>query len=255
MPRLTASSTNAARTPPATETSGPTMASDELFGHLFTDFTVGRRRAVRALLREVVRDQALMLQLTPEAMEVFNASVGLRPGVRYGSVVAQAAYPSLRSTIGAGLDPAGQATRALYGALYRLAAATPHDLSPRLAPEQARVLRHAFGAMPSAAANDGIVPTRSQVWRHVLHAARADHLDVLGHFRDASHDPPHVDWVVTGSGFDRRCFEALWGDVARFLVSEEAGTTASVKPAPCGERAAYGDDFITPVSDVSQAGG
>ena len=56
---------------------------------------------------------------------------------------------------------------------YRLAAATPHDFSPRL--EQARVLRHASGAMPSAGANDGIVPTRSQGLGHVLHAARADH--------------------------------------------------------------------------------
>jgi pimeloyl-ACP methyl ester carboxylesterase len=38
---------------------------DELFGRLLEDFTVGRRRAVRAMLRDVVEDQALMLQLTP----------------------------------------------------------------------------------------------------------------------------------------------------------------------------------------------
>ena len=137
---------------------------DELFGRLFTDFTLARRRAVRAMLREVVGDQALMLQLTPEAMEVFNASVGRRPGVRYGSVVAQATRPTFRSTIGAGLDPGAQVTRALYGALYPLAAATPHRLAPRLAPEVARVLRHAYGAIPSTADNDGIVPTRSQAW-------------------------------------------------------------------------------------------
>lgn len=42
--------------------------------------------------------------------------------------------------------------------------------------------------------------------------------DVLGHFRDTAHDPPHVDWLVTGSGFDRRHFEALWGDVVRFML-------------------------------------
>ena len=51
----------------------------------------------------------------------------------------------------------------------------------------------------------------------------ADHLDVLGHFRDASHDPPHVDWLVTGSGFDRARFEALWGDVTRFLTAGADG--------------------------------
>jgi mannose-1-phosphate guanylyltransferase len=75
-------------------------------------------------------------------------------------------------------------------------------------PEVARALRHAYGATPSAAANDGIVPTRSQAWGRVIHAAVADHLDVLGHFRDASHDPPHVDWLVTGSGFNRARFIA-----------------------------------------------
>jgi hypothetical protein len=161
-------------------------------------------------------------------MEVFNASVLPRPGVRYGAVVTEAAMPRLRSTIAVGLDPAAQVTRAIYGVLYRLAAATPRHLSPRLAPEVARALRRAYGATPSAAANDGIVPTRSQAWGRVVHAAIADHLDVLGHFRDASHDPPHVDWLVTGSGFDRARFEALWCDVTRFLA---AGADATDAPA------------------------
>lgn len=191
---------------------------DELFGRLLEDFSVGRRRAVRALLRDVVHDQALMLQLTPEAMEVFNASVLPRPGIRYGAVVAQAARPSLRSTLGVGLDPAAQVTHALYGALYKLIAAAPERRSPRLAPAQNRALRRCYGATPSADANDGIVPTRSQTWGHVIHAAVADHLDVLGHFRDAEHKPPHVDWLVSGSGFDRQRFEALWAEVAGFLV-------------------------------------
>ncbi len=180
------------------------------------------------MLSDVVHDQALMLQLTPEAMEVFNASVLPRPGVRYGAVVAEAARPTLCSTVAVGLDPAAQVTHAIYGVLYPLVAATPRHLSPRLAPEVTRVLRHAYGKTPSPAVNDGIVPTRSQAWGHVIHAAIADHLDVLGHFRDASHDPPHVDWLVTGSGFDRARFEALWSDVTRFLT---AGADATEMPA------------------------
>ncbi len=195
---------------------------DELFAKLLEDFTPARRRAVRKLLRDVVRDQALMLQLTPEAMEVFNASVLQRPGLRYGAVVGQAAPPSLGATLHAGIDPAAQVTHALYSGLYRLIEAAPVRVSPQLAPAQARVLRRAYGAMPSPAANDGIVPTLSQAWGHVVHAAVADHLDVLGHFRDAEHDPPHVDWLVSGSDFDRRRFEALWADVAQFLVPDAA---------------------------------
>jgi len=195
---------------------------DELFGKLLEDFTPARRRAVRKLLRDVVRDQALMLQLTPEAMEVFNASVLQRPGVRYGAVVGQAAPPSLRATLHAGIDPAAQVTHALYSGLYRLIEAAPVRVSPQLAPAQARVLRRAYRELPSPASNDGIVPTLSQAWGRVIHAAVADHLDVLGHFRDAEHALPHVDWLVSGSNFDRRRFEALWADVARFLVPDAA---------------------------------
>ena len=191
---------------------------DELFGRLLEDFTPRRRRAVRELLTDVVRDQALMLQLTPEAMEVFNASVLQRPGIRYGAVVGQAARPTLRSAFDVGLDPAAQVTHALFSALYRLIAAAPRRVSPEPAPEIARALRRAYRDLPLASASDGIVPTLSQAWGHVLHATVGDHLDVLGHFRDATHEPPHVDWLVSGSGFDRRRFEALWSDVARFLV-------------------------------------
>jgi hypothetical protein len=191
---------------------------NEIFGRLLGDFTAARRRAVRALLRDVVDDQALLLQLTPEAMEVFNATVLARPGMRYGAVVAAATPPSVGSTLAVGIDPAAQVTHAVYGMLYRLAAQTARDRSPRLGAAATRALRHAYGATPSAAANDGIVPTRSQAWGPVIHAAVADHLDVLGHFRDAAHDPPHVDWLVTGSRFDRPRFEALWGDVARLLA-------------------------------------
>ena len=193
---------------------------DELFGKLLEDFTPARRRDVRKLLRDVVRDQALMLQLTPEAMEVFNATVLQRPGIRYGAVVGQAAPPSLRATLHAGIDPAAQVTHALYSALYRLIAAAPVRVSPKLAPAQARALQRTYRAMPSPAANDGIVPTISQAWGQIVHVAVADHLDVLGHFRDAEHDPPHVDWLVSGSDFDRRRFEALWTDVVRFLIPD-----------------------------------
>lgn len=191
---------------------------DELFSRLLEDFSVGRRRAVRALLRDVVRDQALMLQLTPEAMEVFNAAVQTRPGVRCGSVVTQAAQPSLRATLAAGLDPAAQVTHAVYGTLHQLIAASPQRDAAKPSRAQAHALKRAYDAMPSAEASDGIVPTLSQPWGRVIHAALADHLDALGHFRDPAHDPPHVDWLMSGSGYDRTRFEALIGDVARFLA-------------------------------------
>jgi hypothetical protein len=192
---------------------------DELFSRLLEDFTVGRRRAVRGVLREVVRDQSLMLQLTPEAMEVFNASVLPRAGIRYGSVVTQGASPSLRATLGVGLDPAAQVMHAVYAGLHQFNATARKRGAVRLTPGQTRALRLAFGATPSEDASDGIVPTLSQTWGRVVHAAVADHLDALGHFGDAARHPPHVDWLVSGSGFDRPRFEALVDDVSRFVAA------------------------------------
>jgi triacylglycerol lipase len=193
---------------------------DEIFGRLLEDFSVGRRRTVRAMLRDVVSDQALMLQLTPEAMEVFNASVLRRPGVRYGAVVTTAPTPSLRSTLALGLDPAAQITHAIYAVLHQFIASTPPRDLPRVDRQQARALLRAYGVAPPEGANDGIVPTRSQSWGRVIHAAVADHLDTLGHFRDADSDPPHVDWLVSGSDFDRGRFEALWEDVVGFITAD-----------------------------------
>lgn len=193
---------------------------DKLFGRLLEDFTVERRRAMRTLLSEVVRDQALMLQLTSEAMEVFNASVLERPGVRYGSVVTQSARPSLTSRFAVGLDPAGQVTHTLYGVLHRSIASMAPRKSPQLASQQIRAMLRAYGGKPPVGAHDGIVPTLSQAWGHIVYVALADHLDVLGHFGDATRDPPHADWLATVSGFDYPQFEALWSDVARFLVGK-----------------------------------
>lgn len=206
---------------------------NELFGSLLEDFSVGRRRAVRRLLHAVAEDQSLLLQLTPEAMEVFDAAVTAPRDVRTGSVVAQAALPNLRGTLAAGLDPAAQVLHAVYRGLHRLTAAPSggarrgQPASAALPPSHARALRRAYGALPGPEASDGIVPTRSQPWGRVLYCARGDHLDVLGHFSDTGRrrdaaGPPHVDWLSTGSGFDREQFDRLWSAVARFLVQGAA---------------------------------
>jgi hypothetical protein len=204
---------------------------DQLFGLLLADFSPARRQAIGRLLGDVHRDQALLSQLTPEGMEVFNAGVRDREGVRYGSVVTRARSPGVASTIAAGLDPAAQASHAVYQALYRLAARTEARYRPHLDPAQARVLRRGYGALPTASANDGVVPTLSQVWGEVIHTARGDHHDVIGHFDDPTHDPPHFDWLATGTGFDRAAFDALWGDVARWLTAR-AGRVRVRRPVP-----------------------
>jgi len=132
--------------------------------------------------------------------------------------VTRAQPPGVASTLAVGLDPAAQATLALYAALHRLARLPP-DRVPPLEDAQADVLRAAFGTVPDAAANDGMVPTRSQAWGEVIHAVQADHLDVVGHFGDPTHDPPHIDWITTGSGCNTARFEELWAAVVDFMLA------------------------------------
>jgi triacylglycerol esterase/lipase EstA (alpha/beta hydrolase family) len=192
---------------------------DQLFNQLLGDFSVGRRRAIARLLHDVQRDQALIPQLTPEGMDLFNASARPRPGVRYGCVVTRARPPGVASVVAAGLDPSAQASHVLYRVLYGLAARATPTQRDILTHAQVRALRRFYGKLPSSSANDGVVPTRSQVWGDVIDVVRADHLDVIGHFADPSHVPPHFDWLSTGSGFDRAGFASVWTAVARYLAA------------------------------------
>src|SRR4051812_41540026 len=87
---------------------------------------------------------------------------------------------------------------------------------------------HLAGALSSADtpldANDGVVPLRSQLWGSLVWAGFADHLDVLGHFRD-DRDPEtvapelrHCDWLTSGSQFDRQRFSGLMDAIANGMI-------------------------------------
>lgn len=197
--------------------SRPAGAVDQIFLHLLGDFEGDRRRAVQQFLEGVRTDQGLVAQIAPAGMDVFNASTQDRPGLRYGSVATRARAPGFRSLWGAGLDPSNQATHAIFVALYRFAAGKPGALRSRIDRDDAVVLRRAFGRLPDASANDGIVPTLSQLHGKLITAAWADHHDVIGHFHKPTHVPPHFDWMASGTGFDRTQFEKVWTRVAKFL--------------------------------------
>jgi len=198
---------------------------DDLSQRLLGNFSATRRRAVARLMREVGEDQSLLLQLTPEAMDVFEATVRERPGVRYGCVVTRSRPPGVATAWAAGLDPGAQAIHAIYAAIYRTSAKTPEASVRPADAAQRRALRRAYRKLPGAHANDGIVPTRSQVHGRVIAAVRGDHLDVIGHFNDPSTDPPHFDWLTTGSGFDRARFEMVWNGVLGFLLERGLAPT------------------------------
>ncbi|GEN05654.1 hypothetical protein SAMN05443572_101798 [Myxococcus fulvus] len=195
---------------------------DQLYDQLLGDFSSERRDAVSKFLSDVGNDTSLIPQLTPEGIDLFNASTVDRPGVRYGSVVTQARPPSLRTRVSAGLDPYAQLTHTIYAFVYGQTQRMPLTALPLHSPAQTAALVQAYGAMPGPTACDGIVPTRSQVYGRVLAAVRADHLDAIGHFDQPAHQPPHVDWLISGSGFRRPQFEATWKSITDFIFEDES---------------------------------
>lgn len=143
---------------------------------------------IESFLRDIHGDQTLMPQLMPAAMDLFDSATADRPQTQYASITATAKPPKQLSRMRLGPSFWAQATYTLYTWLH-----------------------HQVGI------GDAIVPTASQRRGRILFEARGDHLDVLGHFDDPDQQPPHIDWLITGSGFDRPQFEALWTEVARFV--------------------------------------
>jgi triacylglycerol esterase/lipase EstA (alpha/beta hydrolase family) len=196
----------------------PASVLDQLWAQLLHDFSADRRRPIEEFFTKVGSDRDLLGQITPSGTAVFNASTANRPGVRYGCVVTRARRPGVRSFLRAGIDPYAHATHSLFVALYRLASRTRAN-QVHVPTDLIGALSRAYQSRVDTRANDGMVPTLSQVWGEVIRVAWADHHDIIGHFDHPTHVPPHFDWVASGTGFDREHFESIWRDVAAFVAA------------------------------------
>lgn len=194
----------------------PANVVDQLWAELLHDFSADRRTGIEKFFTEVGSDRDLVEQLTPAGTATFNASTPNRPEVRYGCVVTRARPPGVRSFLRAGIDPYAHATHSLFVALYRLASRTRAN-QVHVPRNRIAALSRVYHSRVDARANDGMVPTLSQVWGEGIGAAWADHHDIIGHFDYPTHVPPHFDWVASGTGFDLHRFELIWRDVAAFV--------------------------------------
>jgi hypothetical protein len=111
----------------------------------------------------------------------------------------------------------------IYAVLHAIAARGESQLTPKPVPAQAERLLAAYGAVPEAGDNDGMVPTNSQVWGEVIHAIEGDHLDVVGQFGRSDEKGWGGDWIPSYSGFSRSEFTELWSKVADFIACEAGG--------------------------------
>ncbi len=180
-----------------------------------------RGHEIRDYIDAITQDSGAMVQLMPEAMDLFIAGVEDRSGVLYQSTASMAPPPSPRTFLQSLGGRWSAVSGVLFDLLYEITSLYNRQY-PCAASERdeanERTLVAAFGRLPDFRANDGVVPIRSQVWGTLAWAGYGDHLDVLGHFRggtppvthEAGARPPsHVDWLCSGSKFDAERFEAM----------------------------------------------
>jgi triacylglycerol lipase len=199
----------------------PSGQTEALLEHLEAEL-LGRidaeeREPVARFVRDIGSDQGLLPQLTPDGIDLFNATAQDRPGVRYGCVLSRGKRPGFLGHLAMGPRVMRQATFLLYRWMHHQTRGEAARM-PNPTAGQRELLERFLGDVPRPDDNDGVVPTRSQLWGDLVYAANGDHLDLIGHFRDPHHVPPHFDWLDTGSGFDRKTFDALWSAVALYLA-------------------------------------
>lgn len=195
----------------------PSMV-DQLYKELLADFSPERRQEVQAFFTDVTGDLSLIAQVGPEAMDVFNVAVKDRPGVACGCVLTCARPPNLKGRIDGGLGAWAQTTQTIYRVLHRRVSDHPPQLLPPVGAAYAPKLLECYQRLPNGQDHDAIVPTRSQLWGQLIDAVYGDHHDVIGHFDAPNHDPPHMDWLSTGSRFTRARFDETWRRVVDFLI-------------------------------------
>lgn len=198
---------------------------DRIAEGLLSKIRFDRRDPVWRYLSKVERDQGAVLQLTPEGIDMFDAAVADHAGVDYSCVVAGVPKPSEEFKLKSLMEPEYLALRALFRLLHALTA-RPHPHYPYPKPGKAtqRQLDRGLGFKATPAISDGIVPTLSQVYGRLLHVARADHLDVVGHFALARGTG---DWLPSGAGFTPPAFEATWEAVAAEIARARRGARSA----------------------------
>ena len=202
---------------------------DQLSNALLRRVTMSKRDAVWLFLHEVSADQGIIVQITPESLNLFNAMVVDRPTVAYSSIATAAPRPPFAYQGTEALGVLRTPMAAIFVTLHTLTARM-HKQYPYPVPEgeQAAVLADRLPFPVDDRTNDGIVPTLSQIEGRLLHAVAADHLDVVGQFRREGE--PLSDWLPSGAHFGEEEFQALWGLVADEIVRAQH------------ERAESGDD-------------
>lgn len=173
---------------------------------------------LRGWLRQIRDDRGAVMQLTPEAMDVFDVGVLDRPGLRYQCVATWAPSSRARDWAVHLRTPWAALSAGLFQLIHRTTADLDRNYPCAPADGGDATLRAFLGELPPANANDGIVPLRSQLWGTPVWIGKADHLDVVGYFRGGK---KHSDWLSSGARFSRTRFDAMMDAVVDGMVASE----------------------------------
>ncbi len=201
---------------------------DRLSAAVLRRLRVDQDDPVWKYLDDIEHDQGALVQLTPEGTALIDAAVVDRAGIDYGCVVAGVSKPT--GCLGAQplRDPEYAALRTLFRLLYALTSRPrPHYPYPKPGAAVQHMLDQALGFEATAATNDGIVPTLSQLHGRVLHVARADHLDIVGHYTLAGSRT--ADWLPSGAQFTTEAFEEAWDAIAAAIARRRSEPAVPVK--------------------------
>lgn len=178
------------------------------------------REEVSEWLTGIREDQGGIIQLMPEAMDLFNAAAEDDDSVRYGCVATTSPPPGPMRFLSSMRSPYAALSATVYSMIYQLTAREPSRYPyPEPSVEAERLLEAAIGRQSDSKMSDGVVPLRSMMHGEPLWIGKGDHLDVVGHFEDHDHEPAvHLDWLRSGAHFDRASFGSMNDALARFLL-------------------------------------
>lgn len=183
-------------------------------------------------LREISNDQGAAIQLTLEAMHLFNAAVADRQGTRYSSIVTVAPPPPGSFRREHFISPVKAASTFVFWALYRMAASASKQYPyTALDIEALNLNDHSAPIVIRKSSNDGIVPCQSQAYGKVLDVVLGDHLDVVGQFPGSGGDR-HADWLPCGADFGEDQFRHAWSLVAREISGNLPAKRRAARLAP-----------------------
>ncbi|HNU68197.1 MAG TPA: hypothetical protein PLC24_02180 [Myxococcota bacterium] len=192
------------------------VATEKFFGRISSD----RDDPLFKFISAVAYDQGAIIQLTPEAMNLFNAAVNTPPGIAFFSVVTGAPNMFAGNLNLRGWSVEKAVMSVVYAILNTITGMDPDRYSyPELDKRTRERIRAGFPYEVTTRTNDAIVPTLSQLFGRLLMVVEADHLDVVGQYQRSRGDYLS-DWLPSGSGFDDSRFRMVWGRIADAIAGQ-----------------------------------